>query len=64
MLENAGRMEILQITLALRKEKDSAGSFFHSDCLVTNKHAPDSQGYWLAITLVFLLFNFFVATHF
>lgn len=51
-------------SLALHKEKDTAGSFFHNDCLVTNKYAPDSQGYGLAITLVFLLFNFFVATRF
>lgn len=50
--------------LALHKEKDTSGSFFRNDCLVTNKYAPDSQGYRLAITLVFSLFNYFVATHF
>ena len=31
---------------------------YNNDCLVTNKYGPDSQGYWLAIILVFSLLTF------
>lgn len=48
--------------LALHKEKDTSGSFFRNDCLVTNKYAPTVKAiglllpwYFRCLTILWLL---------